>query len=254
MAFKDPNFSYLENHQRRNSDPMIILPLQRYFDEEAMALVLSLFSHLGSHRLVPWCDMHSTLGALDDVFPNLTFSRILLNDNPFSIDDDSILNSLWISEDTGQSGLLDKVAHSIYSDYMHRLLRSMSAPSPTVYAKAAKVCFDILPSLPVPPFSWKRNGVADNNEDDPCPHLIFDGKYFAGSWQFDDEKTGFGNERTWEQLISQYWGILYFSYPDVEGGMISLQPAKSARRCILNSLITPSPFVGDTYTWKSITI
>ncbi|KAF9543418.1 hypothetical protein CPC08DRAFT_824160 [Agrocybe pediades] len=68
--------------------------------------------------------------------------------------------------------------------YMLRLLRSISPPSHTVYTKAAEVCFDALELLPVPSSSWKHGAVADNTEDDPCPHLVFDNRYFAGPWTF----------------------------------------------------------------------
>ncbi|KAF4613612.1 hypothetical protein D9613_008182 [Agrocybe pediades] len=182
MALKDLTWSYIEDHQHRNLDTVIIHPLQRYFNEEAMALVLALFCHLGSHRFIPWCNMHLTFAALRYKLPDLAFN-ILLTDNIFGTSDILNLTYIWIPDDKRQPGFHD-APQSTYFDYMRRFLRSISAPGPTVYAKAAKACFDVLPRLLVPSSSWERNAIADNTEDDPCPHLIFDDTYFGGPWMF----------------------------------------------------------------------
>ncbi|KAF4609716.1 hypothetical protein D9613_011995 [Agrocybe pediades] len=186
MALTDPTYSYIEDHQRRNLDTVMIHSLQRYFGDDRLALVLVLFCHLGSDRFVPWCDMQSTFRAFGNMLPELTFSRVLLdNVDAFSIDDDDNLRltTLWIPGDIWQPGVLGE-AQFTYFDYMRGFLRNVSAPSPAVYTKAARVCFDALQSLPVPRFFWKRNAVADGTEDDPCPYLVLNDKHFSDPWIF----------------------------------------------------------------------
>ncbi|KAF4609705.1 hypothetical protein D9613_011983 [Agrocybe pediades] len=178
LARKDPTCSYIEDHQHRILDSLMIHTLQEYVDDEAMALILALFCHLGSHRFVPWCDMCLTFEVHGIVLPDLTFTRILFG-HIVHIEDDLWLKALW---SPGHSDLTE--TDSNFYDYMHGFLRRVSAPNPTVYAKAAKVCFDALPLLPVPSSSWKSNGVADDTEDDPCPHLLFDDENFRGPWMF----------------------------------------------------------------------
>ncbi|KAF9549498.1 hypothetical protein CPC08DRAFT_769061 [Agrocybe pediades] len=220
MALNNTACLHIEDHQRRNLDNVIINPLQKYFDDEKLALVLAFFYQLGSHRFVPWCNMQSTFKALGNVLPDSTFSCILLNVDPFAIDDDLSLTSLWIPDYIGQSGLLDEVAGSIYLDYMHLFLRRVSASSPTVYAKATKVCFDVLPLLQVPSFSWNPNAGGDDTEDDPCPHLFFDDVYLTGPWMFEiqsssdssDQDTTDEESYDEEQLdsIDECAGAMYF--------------------------------------------
>ncbi|KAF4609681.1 hypothetical protein D9613_011909 [Agrocybe pediades] len=187
MAVKDPTCSYIEDHQHRNLDTVIIPALKRYFDNDGRALGLALSCHLGSHRFVPWCDMQSTFAALGNVLPDLTFSRILLTDADDFEYDDLGLNALWTMsyyalpvEERG----FPSEDYSIYLDYMRGLLRRVSLPSPSVYAKATKVCFDALPLLPVPSFFWKRNAVAEDTKDDPCPHLVFLEAILPRPWMF----------------------------------------------------------------------
>ncbi|KAF4613916.1 hypothetical protein D9613_008179 [Agrocybe pediades] len=183
MALKDPTYSYIEDHQHRNLDTVMIHPLKKYLDDEALALVLALFCHLGSDRFVPWCDICSTFTALGGMLPGLTPSEPLMDDIL------SLASPGMLKEVTGRPDLLKEAeapneALFIYFDYMRRFLRSTSAPSPAVYAKAAKFCFDALPfKLRVPSSSWKRNAVADVTEDDPCPHLVFYDKHFFGPWK-----------------------------------------------------------------------
>ncbi|KAF4609675.1 hypothetical protein D9613_012028 [Agrocybe pediades] len=199
MALKDPTCSYIEDHQHRNLDSMMILPLQRYFDDDQLALVLVLFYHLGSHRFVPWCNMVQTFKEpLDNfnfnVLPRSTVPFLLLDEEDFYDKEKLCLASLWsyATQNTRQrDGFLihtdNDTALLAYLDYMHCLLRSISALAltPTVYAKATKECFDTLPLLRVPSFFWKRNAqVMDDTEDDPCPYLIFDDKYPIGPWVF----------------------------------------------------------------------
>ncbi|KAF4609666.1 hypothetical protein D9613_012025 [Agrocybe pediades] len=196
MALKDPTCSYIEDHQHRNLDSVMIHPLQRYFDDDRLALVLVLFCHLGSHRFVPWCDTTETFEMpLDnvnpDMLPDSTFTYILWDDVDFCRDEKLKLAYLrsYATLDTSQEDSfsinVNGVNYLAYFDYMHRLLRSVSAPTPTVYAKATKECLYALRSLPMPSLFWKRTArVADDTEDDPCPYLVFNDKHFVGPWLF----------------------------------------------------------------------
>src|SRR4051812_2751687 len=100
----------------------MIHPLQKYFDEDALALVLALFCHLGSHRFVPWCDMQLTFEGLPYVLRYINFCRVLL-----SITDILRLSTLWIQlGESRQSSLNEGLARPIYIDYMRRFLRRIS--------------------------------------------------------------------------------------------------------------------------------
>ncbi|KAF4609674.1 hypothetical protein D9613_012029 [Agrocybe pediades] len=201
MALKEPTYSYIEDHQHKNLDSVMIRPLQKYFDNDRLALVLTLFYHLGSDQFVPWCATWSTFEEPlatfgSDVLPDSTFTWILLDNEHFLDVEKLRLAYLWSHAklDTSlEDGFFtlntdDFLNYLTYFDYMHRLLRSVSAPTPTVYAKASKECLDALPLLREPSFFWKRNarGV-ENTEDDPCPYLVFDNRHFVGPWLFDVE-------------------------------------------------------------------
>ncbi|KAF9546030.1 hypothetical protein CPC08DRAFT_382181 [Agrocybe pediades] len=197
IALNDPTYSYIEDRQHRKLDTVMVQPLQSYFDGDRLALVLVLFCHLGSHRFVPWCNMKRTFSEplcdvrLSDVLPDLTFTWILLDDEDLFYEEDLRLSYLWsrATLDTSQEdGFLidadDRLNYLAYFDYMHRLLRNVSAPTSTVYAKATKECFDALPLLRVPSIFRKHIAapVADDTEDDPYPDLVFDDKHFIGPW------------------------------------------------------------------------
>ncbi|KAF9545623.1 hypothetical protein CPC08DRAFT_769829 [Agrocybe pediades] len=174
IVLQDPSCSYIEDHQHRNLEYVIIRQLQEYLTyngPEAAPMVLALFRHPGTHRFVPWCNMPLTFQVLllnrSVPPPALPFTRTIF-DVEVSYDDDVDrlnLTSLWNGGGPGFPGEAD----CNYFDYMHRLLRSMSALSPTVYAKVAKACFDAFHLLRLPSFSWKCNAVADDVEDDYCP-------------------------------------------------------------------------------------
>ncbi|KAF9552606.1 hypothetical protein CPC08DRAFT_768172 [Agrocybe pediades] len=141
----------------------------------------------------------------------------------FRGDTDLRLSHLWIHAtlDTLQEDSFsintysDGINYLAYFDYMHRLLRSVSAPSPTVYAKAAKECFDTLPLLVVPSFFWKHNTrVADDTEDDLCPNLVFNDKYFVGPWLFVEN-----DDPSWSNSESSNGNMgIMESYEDEQSG------------------------------------
>ncbi|KAF9568149.1 hypothetical protein CPC08DRAFT_718794 [Agrocybe pediades] len=83
MMLGDPTYSYIEDHQHRNLDTVMIGALEQYSNNEELALVLTLFCHLGSHRLVPRCNIQSTFGVLSNVLPDFPFGHILLGDSTF---------------------------------------------------------------------------------------------------------------------------------------------------------------------------
>ncbi|KAF9552612.1 hypothetical protein CPC08DRAFT_267025 [Agrocybe pediades] len=185
IALNDPTCSYIENYQYRNLDSVMIHPLQRYFDDGQLALFLALFCHLGSHRFVPFCDMTRTFGI-----PFYKWTGIPLDNYGVRADEELRLAYLWgyyLLDTSEEDGYLidanDGIDYLAYFDYMHHLLRSVSAPTPTVYAKATKECLYALRSLPMPSFFWKHIvPVADVTDDDPCPLLVFDNKHFFGPW------------------------------------------------------------------------
>ncbi|KAF4609731.1 hypothetical protein D9613_012019 [Agrocybe pediades] len=218
MALEDPTHSYIEDHQHRNLDSVMIRPLQRYFDDDRLALVLVIFCRLGSHRFFPWCDTFrgcewpfvDARQVGSDVLPNSTFTSIFLNKEEFGDDEKLRLCYLWCHGNRSRreaDGFFieasDRLPYLAYVDYMQRLLRSVPAPTPTLYAKAAKECFDALPLLPMPSFFWKRDArVVDDTEDDPCPYLVFNDKLSVGPWLFVESKKWSDSVPSYEDTVA----------------------------------------------------
>ncbi|KAF4613606.1 hypothetical protein D9613_008185 [Agrocybe pediades] len=178
IALKDPTCSYIEDHQHRKLDTVMIHPLQRYFDEEVLALVLALTHHLGSHRFVPLFTSDSTLlghysDNVQEIFPS-----------PYDINDHlGLINILSFSAIKGEPVPVLMVHESrAFYEYIHRFLTSVVALNPAIYAKAVNVCFDFLETLPLPSSAWEHNAITSNTEDDLCPDLAFEDMYYAGPW------------------------------------------------------------------------
>ncbi|KAF4613610.1 hypothetical protein D9613_008180 [Agrocybe pediades] len=176
MVLKDPTCSYIEDHHQRNLDAVMIHPLQRYFDKEALALILAVFHHLGADRFVPLFILYPPF----DLEPHEKFPV------PYDIDDSLRLSDLFSCTIEEKPTPVEEMYTYSYYDYMHRFLMRGAAPNPAVYAKAVKVCFDFLRYLPVPSSAsaWGHNGITDNSEDDPCPNLVFEEEYSARPWVY----------------------------------------------------------------------
>ncbi|KAF9564030.1 hypothetical protein CPC08DRAFT_290610 [Agrocybe pediades] len=208
MALKDPTCSYIEEHQHRNLDTVIIHPLQRYFDDGEMVLNLTMFYHKGSDRFVPVFDMSSAFVGTSS-YDKQQDSSILYDIH------DHLRLSPPVKAQSNEPHILEVDGRSTYFDYIRRLLRSVSALSPTIYAKAAKVCLDALPSLPVPPFFWKHKVNADDTEDDPCPYLVFDDDVYSANpqWMFRIPWSDLADkitvdEKQYESLAAVYFTVL----------------------------------------------
>ncbi|KAF9565040.1 hypothetical protein CPC08DRAFT_211698 [Agrocybe pediades] len=175
MVLKDPTLSYIQDHQLGNLRSALLPQIQRYFNDDRLALVLVLFYHLGSHCFVP-------------ILYNIKTRHY--HSTPLHEDDILALSCMTIWDDFSMFVFKDSIFHL----YVRQLLRDPGIPAkctigPSVHERAALACFkELATTVPrLPSFSGKDidiASVADDAEDDTYPKLSFESSAKSGRWQF----------------------------------------------------------------------
>ncbi|KAF4609669.1 hypothetical protein D9613_012026 [Agrocybe pediades] len=181
IVLKDPQWSYIRDHQHGILVSMLNHELQHYNNHAGFAWLLLTFYHLGSHRFVPIINpLESRLEVEYSIPPGIVYDP----SGSFMTADTLSLRLIWDETERRMgsrhpSGSLLLCRYNFFHDFVHRLLRdpSKSAVNPSTYEKAALFCFEWLStiSLPVVPAEEEDVGIiameGDADDDDPCLDL-----------------------------------------------------------------------------------
>ncbi|KAF9536035.1 hypothetical protein CPC08DRAFT_771773 [Agrocybe pediades] len=179
IVLKDPTSSYIRDHQLGILRSVLMQQIQRYINKDRMAMVLVLFYHLGSHRLVP---------ILKTLPRSYSYSTPFLSVSDFDEGDLLSLSRIRIRNESNSP-----FRDNIYHDFVRQLLRDPSrtaeyALGPIMHERAALALFkELAKTIPRLPSPFGNNidivPVTDYAEDDTYPKLSFDSAY-GGHWQW----------------------------------------------------------------------
>ncbi|KAF4613605.1 hypothetical protein D9613_008189 [Agrocybe pediades] len=199
IAHKDPQFSYIQDHQQGILKSMLNQQLERYYNHHELALMLLAFYHLGTHRFVPIIKYRP---YEDHSIPFAAIHHSCIDEV-----DTLCLRRIWAA--TEQMGHTSGVLHCRYSffhDFVYRLLRDSNKSSldPRTYEKAALFCFKRLVAISLPVEFSAQDMATDDAEDDTCAgaELAFL-DVNGGQWIFSSEKN-------WELVSASDDGESYF--------------------------------------------
>ncbi|KAF9541304.1 hypothetical protein CPC08DRAFT_824393 [Agrocybe pediades] len=204
IVIKDSSWSYIRDHQLRVLRLSLMQQIERYFNDDTLALILVLFYHLGSDRFVP--------GLNHPYFHDYFAFALPLNLLP-SRDghDGDILHlyHIWIMPEYRDNVETGARRYYPYYDYVRELLRdpdhsNKCAVGPKEHEKAAVVCFKALANgmVPLPTFPCRTN--------DAHPKMIFDPSIDGGQWQFEHADEFFCDD---EELYFLLLGYVIFLLP-----------------------------------------
>ncbi|KAF4614113.1 hypothetical protein D9613_008200 [Agrocybe pediades] len=209
MTLKDPQCSYIKDHQQAILISVINRELERYYNDDMLACLLLTFNHIGSHRFVPIVKQYSYVNYMIilDVIP---FADTVEADRLF-------LRCIWnASEQIRHSSGVLHCRHTFYHDFVHRLLCDPShlALGPRTYEEAALFCFKHLGAIPLPVASLAQDVATDDAEDDTCANAepaFLDTN--GGEWTLSTEHfsiLAFDNDATYFFLLG--YTIVFLPY------------------------------------------
>ncbi|KAF4617828.1 hypothetical protein D9613_006346 [Agrocybe pediades] len=228
MVHSDPTLSYVQDHQLRNLEFFVMQQIPQYFKSGRLALILVLFYHVGSNRLVP------ILECPHDLFASYRYRYSTPFDAAHDFDEGDILSLSCIWEDSTFLIGDDKYYH-----YVRKLLHNPDpiatyAIGSVMHERAALACFQELAKtiLRLPSSSEQNIAIAtgsdstenvsssseqditiatgsDGTEDDANPKLMFK---FAngGPWRFECSSE---SKLEPEELYFVLLGYLIFLLP-----------------------------------------
>ncbi|KAF9554601.1 hypothetical protein CPC08DRAFT_821586 [Agrocybe pediades] len=182
MVINNSTLSYIQDYQLGILRSFLLQQIQRYFDDERLALVLVLFYHLGSHRFVPVLQHHQLIYWHSNPF----YLALSLHEHDL-LSLSHIWPDQWVTE-TGCSLGDDNIYHC----FVRQLLRdpglTAQALGPVMHGRAALACLrELVKAVPLPPSSSENNidvaTVPDDAEDDAYPKLRFV-SFGRDQWEF----------------------------------------------------------------------
>ncbi|KAF4617852.1 hypothetical protein D9613_006411 [Agrocybe pediades] len=183
MVINNPTSSYIQDYQLGILRSCLLLQIQRYFDDDRLALVLVLFYHLGSHHCVP------VLQIPQLIYWHPTPFYLVLH---FHKVDVLSLSYIWPDLRVTGTGCSLGDRDDIYYRFVRQMLRdsglTAQALGPVMHERAALACFgELVKAVPLPLSSSENTivvaTVPDDAEDDTYPNLRFNSLNRA-QWEY----------------------------------------------------------------------
>ncbi|KAF9553148.1 hypothetical protein CPC08DRAFT_728118 [Agrocybe pediades] len=151
IVLKDPQWSYIRDHQYGTLVSLLNHELQHYNNHAGFAWLLLTFYHLGSHRFVPIINpLESHFEVEYSIPPGIGCDPY----GSFMTADTLSLRLIWDATERRMgsrhtSGTLLQSRYTFFHDFVHRLLRdpSQSVVNPSTYEKATLFCFERFSAL-----------------------------------------------------------------------------------------------------------